>query len=929
MSTQFKSVLGDDLVQIGRRSGHSKPCGARTRTPSVNITKKRPAPASLGCETCPLNDEPGIRKVKRLKYVTGKSIFVWGIAPGMVENNEGEEFLGPSGQMLWQELRRVGIRRRDCDVQNVVRCWPTEEDPVSFRIKDRAPTKAEIKCCSVYTHNALARNAGKAAVHLVFGQVAAQALLGREYKKSVPTFWSEKLQAKVYVMQHPSYFLRGGSRHRLQEWRIRLGEAAKDAKRHGRFTYLEEQDYRLVRNRKTAMRAYRAIKAAAKRGKYTAFDIEYGWTDKNGQACKAGEGQKTMLVIGFCWTPGVSRVFVLDHPDAPLTKKERPGVLEALGLILSDKTILKCAHHGTADVKPIEELLGIKVNGYDFDTNYSTYLKWPQLKAYGLDNLSQQRVPMFAGYKDIVHQYLDVENPNYATIPLKVMVLYNGGDCDVCRRLQYQTRDKRGPLLRTYKDVAFVLDDMQTRGPYFDKKYYDTAVARIPARLKKVTRDLRVIARDPEMNLNTPAKIAAVVYDKLKFEPIEGYSPRSTAAEVLRMMSQNPKKGEFPKLVIEYRELSRMEGTYLKNYLESAELNDGQLRTLWWLTGTITGRLRSGGRKNGQQGIINFQNLHGEPMLQNLLISDPRWRRIYQLKKSLSKREWDEVLERVLDLQVFLAFDYAQIEIRIAAEISGDPLLLAAIASGDIHTAVGYELTGWDKDKIKNDKQVRTLIKNIHFGILYGMSKKSLYQFLLGLGIQISEHRCAQLHDRYFHRFRKVREMIEDLQRFAERHGYVETLFGFRRPINLDVDEDGRGTYWGNQAINSPIQGTAHQLLLFAMATLHRKRNTYKKLQVPVMEVHDALDFYVKLRDLPEARAEGISLLQSGVNEYIAANFKKTLSIPLVAESTAGFRLGVMPEYHGGDVVEFLKGWKRKNKEVEEKIESKWGTVAA
>lgn len=926
--SKIMSVLGDGEVHIGRRK--VKDTLVKIKPAASVTTARKKALQGVGCANCPLDKSRRAVKLKNLHNVKGRRIMIWGVAPNVQDTQLQKVFGGTPGTWLWNELRAIGIDRADCDVQYVCRCRPTGEDPVSGAWVDRPPTKEELHACSIYTADALARNKGKANVHLVFGQVAASALLGREYKKNVPTFWSEKLNAKVCVLAHPSYFLRGGQNARLKEWRTSLASAVDTSRLSSKYAYLEAQDYRLV---KTARHAKQVVRKILKynRKERISVDIEYGWVDRKGNPCESGTGRQVILVIGVSTEPGVSRVFVVDHPEATASRSERDKIVKVLGKVLSNPKIKKIMHHGTADVKPIQNLLDIPVAGYDFDTNYSTYLQWPQQKRYGLEEMSVSRVPEFTGYKDIVKPYVLETKPNYATIPLKVMRLYNGADCDITKRLEALTKKQDGPLLRTYTKVAFVLDEMQKRGPCFDSRYYDEVVSLVPRRLAKVKKTLVKLAGNKDINLNAPKQVQEVLYNKLRFKTPEGYPPMTTQAEVMRIFSQHKTKGEFPKGLIEYRELSKMEGTYLSNYRESAALNDGELRTIWWLTGTITGRLRSGGKDRGQQGIINFQNLHGDPMLQNLLISDPRWRRallVWERRGSGFNELWKIYHEKISQLRCFLAFDYGQIEIRMAAEMSEDPLLLAAVESGDIHTAVGYELTGWDKDKIKNDKETRTLIKNLHFGILYGMSKRSLFQFLIGLGIKISEERSNELHTKYFRKYKKVRQLIDHLQAFAEKHNYVETLFGFRRPLNTAGDDDGRSTFWGNQAINSPIQGSAHQLMLFAMATLHEQPQKYKLLQTPVMEVHDALDFYVKLKYLPDALAEGLELFQTAVPAYVKKHFGRTLKVPLVAEGAAGFRLGVMEKYNGGSTAAFTKAWLKKNDEVEKKITAKWGKAA-
>jgi uracil-DNA glycosylase family 4 len=165
------------------------------------------ASSKLGCAYCPLNEVSGIRKIKGT--VEGKDIFVWAQSPGLEENRDERELVGRSGKFLWEELKRVGITREMCDIQNVVRCVPADQvkSGKGVHLKMRNPKEEEIRCCSVYTIQAIENQ--KAKLHLVFGEIAQKALLGTEYKKDKKNFWSEKLNGNVVCLAHPGYFIRG------------------------------------------------------------------------------------------------------------------------------------------------------------------------------------------------------------------------------------------------------------------------------------------------------------------------------------------------------------------------------------------------------------------------------------------------------------------------------------------------------------------------------------------------------------------------------------------------------------------------------------------------------------------------------------------------------------------------------------------------
>ncbi len=278
------------------------------------------------------------------------------------------------------------------------------------------------------------------------------------------------------------------------------------------------------------------------------------------------------------------------------------------------------------------------------------------------------------------------------------------------------------------------------------------------------------------------------------------------------------------------------------------------------------------------------------------------------------------------NLKVLLAADGSQIEVRQLAEISGDPLLISQFRSGqDVHCLVGNALTGWPVERIKREKNLRKMVKNMHFGIIFGLGKDNLYNYVVtkiraidGKNADltgITPARLGKLYDKYFRVYKGVDAYIKRTRTSAEEKGYVETLFGFRREIRQE--DDSRTTYWANQAINTPIQGTAHQFLLIALALLDLKPRTYDLLQECLMEVHDALFFVVRLGDLPEAHRQLKHLFEVGAYEYAQREFHLKLRVPLLAEASAGFCMGSMIEYAGEPVGVFLPLWRKKQREIE------------
>lgn len=282
---------------------------------------------------------------------------------------------------------------------------------------------------------------------------------------------------------------------------------------------------------------------------------------------------------------------------------------------------------------------------------------------------------------------------------------------------------------------------------------------------------------------------------------------------------------------------------------------------------------------------------------------------------------------KVEDLDAFLVVDYSQIELRMLAEASGDKLLIRqfqeagtnaklAKANGkDIHCQVGHTLTGWPVEQIANDKDTRKTIKEFHFEIIYGGSKESIYGHLRAKGVKILRQESDAYYDAYFRKYSGVKRYIHAQRRNVEKLGYVETLFGFRRYIN--PSDERRASYWGNQAINTPIQGAAHQLVLIALALLHIYPKKYRLLRRVLAEVHDALICRVKTRDLPEAYKQAKDLLERAVAAYAAENFGVKFQVPLVVEAEAGYCLGSVVDYEGEPIPMFLEAWRKKHAESE------------
>ena len=567
--------------------------------------KKKPE-KEWGCETCPLN-KGHLTKVINIDKLEGRKIAVLAQAPGREENKKGIELIGPAGQLLWRAAKSFGITRGDCDIQNVVRCRPTKVNEYGYTI-DRAPNREEINHCAYWTAKAIPRMSPK--VFLILGEVAARAFLGREYRKDRKVFWSEKFQTKVICTYHPSYFLRGAPRSKLKEFYSALRAVAEVLRgKSSRFAFIESQDYKSVETFEDISALFNGELSQANHR--IAVDGEWGSVND----------RPAFLCAGFCHEAGHSRVVYVDHPETKL--KRRSEVIQLLANFMEDPKARKIMHYGNSDSEAFQKMLGIKVQGYTYDTLYAEYLTYSNRRSYALAEIAQVRFPEFAGYKEIVADFRD----NLARTPRKLLTPYNGADCDLTKRIELSTKDRVNlALLRIYVYVAFVIQRMQTHGPKLDFKHADYVESVLPKRVKALDEKLKLLAGNPEFNPRSPKQVANVMYNVLKIPKVlvRGEEDDGTALGLLEILAQ---EHDFPKLEIEFRKDVKMED-YLKGFKKSANAHGGEVRTIWWLTGTSTGRLRSGSGGNKNENVVNLQNTHGDPLIENLLISDVRWRDI-------------------------------------------------------------------------------------------------------------------------------------------------------------------------------------------------------------------------------------------------------------------------------------------------------------
>ena len=895
----------------------------------------------LGCSTCPLDKVPNLNKVKGLVRIKGRKAMLWAQSPGKTDNRLRKELIGPVGEFLWEGLGYHGLTRDMFDVQNVLRCRPLGEirkvngkEQIFPSDQEHDPTKRELQCCSIYNEEALKLNQGNALVHLILGDTAGEALLEKDFNKEVPIMWYEPWESYLVFNIHPSLLLRKGGKQAgwaYRTWRDRFLAVKTILKYPGRWGYVKSRNYQLVNAPEKFRKMKEVLVQESKAGRNVSLDFEDCVVDGKHLILVAGFGtghfenpKDTTSWKGQAWS------VVLDHSASGYSVKQLDEMKELTHQLIKDTSIKKTLQNGSHDDKASEAVFGSKIGAYEYDTRYGTYLRHSFFRSYSLETQQMQFFPEFCDYKETVNPWYN--EGRYSETPLDRLLLRNAGDCDVTQRLEQKFSPQiRKALVKVYIHAGKTLDKMQQRGPVLDRPAWNKANTIVPKLIEKVENHLKRVSRDLSFDVNKPEQVQKLVYETLGLPEVEEHG-RSTAKLVLEMLlAENPDALPLD-FVMKGRGLKKIKSTYLKAYELSARMHDEELRTVWHLCGAVTGRLRSGKGDDGDaKGIINFQNLHGNPLLQNLLVADSNWRDVF---KFLAANPGKPLPPSLLDTEILLAADGSQIELRGLAELANDKLLISQFIDAakdrsnplkDVHCQVGHMMTGWPLERIKDDKKTRRVCKNVHFGIAFGLGEDSVYGYVVakmravdGPNVNLSDitpARMKKLHRMYFKKYTGVKQFIIDQRLKAESQGFVETLFGFRSEIFKD--DDGRTTYWGNQAINRPVQGTAHQFLLIALALLDLKPKTYWALQKIIMEVHDALYFRIKLRHLAEGYTQLMHLFETGAYSYAQEKFGLKLRVPLLAEATAGMTMGSMVSYEGQKLEEFLPLWLKEQQKVE------------
>ena len=412
--------------------------------------------------------------------------------------------------------------------------------------------------------------------------------------------------------------------------------------------------------------------------------------------------------------------------------------------------------------------------------------------------------------------------------------------------IQWETLKADTALWNLYQEVELplsaVLREMEQAGVRIDVDMLKQAEEQLNGELQVLEQQIYTAA-ETTFNINSPKQVGEVLFDQLKLDAKAKKSKTgqySTSEEVLLGLKG---KHEVVGMILEYRELKKLISTYISALPTYINPETGKIHTTYNQTVTATGRLSS-----------------SNPNLQNLPIRSERGQLIRQAVIP------DEGC-------VFLSADYSQIELRLMAHFSQDPHLVEAFRSGqDIHAATAAKIFNVPIEQVTKDQ--RRQAKTANFGIIYGISAFGLAQQL-----DCSRSEAKALIDGYFAAFPGVIDYIERQKALAREQGYAITLFGRKRYLPDIVSHNATvRSFAERNAVNSPIQGTAADIIKMAMVTIHRRLKEEGLKAQMIMQVHDELNFNVPMDEVDKVREIVVSEMQNVVH----------LTVPLIADCGVG-----------------------------------------
>ena len=519
--------------------------------------------------------------------------------------------------------------------------------------------------------------------------------------------------------------------------------------------------------------------------------------------------------VSFAVDPGQAAYVPLAHNyvGAP-AQLSRSQVLDKLRPLLESPDCFKVGHNLKYDSNVLGNY-GIALHGIRHDSMLESYVLDSTASRHDMDSVALKYLDYHTiHFEDVAGK--GAKQLCFDRVTVEAATGYAAEDADITLQLH----NKLWPLLTAqdslkslYEQIEIplvsILSRMERTGVLIDAAMLAKQSAELENRMASIEGEARRLA-GTDFNISSPKQIQMILYEKMGL-PVLEKTPTGQASTAESVLQELAIEHELPRLILEYRGMSKLKSTYTDRLPEQINSKSGRVHTSYHQAVASTGRLSS-----------------SDPNLQNIPIRSAEGRKIRQA--FIAPSGW-----------VLVAADYSQIELRIMAHLSADAALLDAFAHNeDIHRATAAEIFGVSPDLVSSDQ--RRAAKAINFGLIYGMSAFGLAR---QLGIGRDEARAYV--ERYFERYPSVKTYMDRTRALAKQDGFVETVFKRRLYLpEINSRNAARRQYAERTAINAPMQGTAADIIKRAMIQIDTQLLAGSDNIRMIMQVHDELVFEVK-----------------------------------------------------------------------------------
>jgi len=563
--------------------------------------------------------------------------------------------------------------------------------------------------------------------------------------------------------------------------------------------------------------------------------------------------QADLVGISLSTKIGKACYIPIGHKSKRCLKKSI--VIKKLKPLLEDKSVKKIGQNIKFDFIVLYKQ-GIELNSME-DTMLMSYVLDAGKNRHNMDALSE----IHLGHKTISFKEIvgtGKKEINFSDVELDKAMEYAAEDADITYRLYkiFNKNLKLEKLTNIYeifeKPLIKILAFMEIEGIKIDNKFLKVLSEKFEKKIRSLEKKIFTISKK-KFNIGSPKQLGEIIYNELKIAGLKKTRKGSFATSANVLEDLVFKGHEFPKLILDWRQVSKLKNTYSDSLPEHINSNTKRVHTSFLLAATTTSRLAS-----------------SDPNLQNIPIKSEDGKDIR--KAFVAEKEFK-----------LISADYNQIEMRILADLADVKELKKAFKNNeDIHSLTASQVFNIDIKKVDQNK--RRKAKAINFGIIYGIS-----QYGLAKQINVSNNEAEDFLNAYFFKFPEIKNYMESTIKYCRKNGYVNNIFGRRSHFNGINDKNFNvRNFQERAAINAPIQGSASEIMRMAMIGISKKFEEIKNLKSKILlQIHDELIFEVHKEQVNKCS----KIIQEEMSSVKDSNLH-SFSIPLLVDINVGDNWG-------------------------------------